>query len=60
MSDTKQFLEMMPRIREAETALHNGDAGLRFEMWSHTDPVAMPIPSTSPQNCPAYAMNATA
>lgn len=33
MSDTKQFLdEMMPRIREAETALHNGEAGPRFEM----------------------------
>ncbi len=38
MSDTKQFLdEMMPRIHKAETALHNGDAGPRFEMWSHTD-----------------------
>jgi hypothetical protein len=36
MSDTKQILEeMMPRIHEAETALHNGDAGPRFEMWSH-------------------------
>jgi ketosteroid isomerase-like protein len=42
MSDTKQFLEeMMPRIHEAETALHNGDAGPRFEMWSHTDPVTV-------------------
>jgi hypothetical protein len=40
MSDTEQFLdEMMPRIHEAETALHDGDAGPRFEMWSHTDPV---------------------
>jgi hypothetical protein len=40
MSDTKQFLEeMMPRIHRAETALHNGDAGPRFEMWSHTGPV---------------------
>ena len=42
MSDTKQFLaEMMPRIHNAETALHNGDAGPRFEMWSHTDPVTV-------------------
>jgi len=42
MSDTKHFLdEMMPRIHEAETALHNGDAGPRFEMWSHTDPVTV-------------------
>jgi ketosteroid isomerase-like protein len=42
MSNTEQFLEqMMPRIHEAETALHNGDAGPRFEMWSHTDPVTV-------------------
>jgi ketosteroid isomerase-like protein len=42
VSDTQQFLdEMMPRIHTAETALHNGDAGPRFEMWSHTDPVTV-------------------
>lgn len=42
MRDTEQFLaEMMPRIHEAETALHNGDAGPRFAMWSHTDPVTI-------------------
>lgn len=42
MSDTTQFLdEIMPRIHEAETALHNGDPGPRFEMWSHTDPVTV-------------------
>ena len=42
MSDTEQFLdEMMPRIHEAETALHNGNPGPRFEMWSHTDPVTV-------------------
>ena len=42
MSDSKQCLdEMMPRIHEAETALHNGDASLRFQMWSHTDPVTV-------------------
>jgi ketosteroid isomerase-like protein len=42
MSDTQQFLdEMLPRIHEAETALHNGDAGPRFEMWSHADPVTV-------------------
>jgi ketosteroid isomerase-like protein len=42
MNDTQQFLaEMMPRIHEAETALHNGDAGPRFAMWSHTDPVTV-------------------
>src|SRR5689334_20403330 len=38
----QKFLdEMMPRIQEAETALHNGDAGPRFQMWSHTDPVTV-------------------
>ena len=42
MSDTQQFLdEMMPRILRAETALHNGDAGPRIAMWSHTDPVTV-------------------
>ena len=42
MSRTQQFLaEMMPRIHEAETALHNGDAGPRSAMWSHTDPVTV-------------------
>lgn len=42
MSDTKQFLdEMMPRIHAAETALLSGDAGPRFQMWSHTDPVTV-------------------
>ncbi|NYJ04256.1 YybH family protein [Petropleomorpha daqingensis] len=42
MNDTETFLdEMLPRIHEAETALHNGDAGPRFAMWSHTDPVTV-------------------
>jgi ketosteroid isomerase-like protein len=42
MIDTKRFLdEVMPRIHWAETALHNGDPGPRFEMWSHTDPVTV-------------------
>ena len=42
MSDTTQFLdEMMPRIHQAEMALHNGDAGPSFEMWSHTDPITV-------------------
>jgi len=49
MSDTKRFLdEMMPRIHEAERALHNGDAGPRFQMWSHTDPVTVFGASFSP------------
>jgi uncharacterized protein (TIGR03086 family) len=43
MSDTKQFLdEMQPRIHEAKTALHNGDAGpRRFDIRAHTDPVTV-------------------
>ncbi len=42
MSDTEQFLdEVMPRIHEAETALHNGAAGPRFKMWSPTEPVTV-------------------
>jgi hypothetical protein len=49
MSDTQQFLdEVLPRIHEAETALHNGDAGPRFEMWSHTDPVTVSGAAFSP------------
>lgn len=50
MSDTKKFLdEMMPRIHLAETALHNGDAGLRFEQRSErtrkTAQVGVPSPT---------------
>jgi ketosteroid isomerase-like protein len=42
MNDTEKFLDaMMPRIHQAETALHNGDAGPRFAMWSRTDPVTV-------------------
>jgi ketosteroid isomerase-like protein len=42
MTNTQQFLDqMMPRLHHAETALHNGDAGPRVEMWSHTDPVTV-------------------
>ena len=33
--------ELMPRIHEAEVAIHAGDANPRFAMWSHTDPVTV-------------------
>lgn len=33
--------ETMSRLNEAEIALHNGDAGPRFAMWSHNDPVTL-------------------
>jgi ketosteroid isomerase-like protein len=31
----------MARLRQAETALHNGDAGPRMAMWSHHDGVTL-------------------
>ena len=38
MDQTDAFLTAtMPRLRQAETALHNGDAGPRMAMWSHDD-----------------------
>jgi ketosteroid isomerase-like protein len=33
--------ETIPRLNEAEIALHNGDAGPRTAMWSHSDPVTL-------------------
>ena len=36
MNRTEGFLATtLPRLRGAETALHNGDAGPRMAMWSH-------------------------
>jgi ketosteroid isomerase-like protein len=32
---------VLPRLTEADTALHNGDAGLRMAIWSHNDPVTV-------------------
>jgi ketosteroid isomerase-like protein len=31
----------MPRLNDAEIALHNGDADPRFAIWSHNDPVTL-------------------
>lgn len=40
MADVDDFLAAtMPRLAEAETALHNGDAGPRQALWSRNDPV---------------------
>lgn len=33
--------ETLPRLNAAEIALHNGDAGPRFAMWSQNDPVTL-------------------
>jgi ketosteroid isomerase-like protein len=42
MNDLDAFMEsMMPRLKAAETALHNGDASLRIAMWSRTEPVSL-------------------
>jgi ketosteroid isomerase-like protein len=42
VSESEDFLgSVMPRLTQADTALHNGDAGPRFAMWSHNDPVTL-------------------
>lgn len=42
MDDVDAFLEaVMPGLTEAETTLHNGDAGPRKLLWSRTDPVTL-------------------
>ena len=39
MDETQAFLDdMLPRLKAAEDALHNGDAQPRYETWSHHDP----------------------
>ena len=38
MTETEEFLAAtMPRLTEAETALHDGDPAGRIAMWSRTD-----------------------
>jgi hypothetical protein len=42
MTETEDFLAAtMPRLTEAEIALHNGDPGPRITMWSRTDPLTL-------------------
>lgn len=42
MGETEDFLAtVLPRLREADLALHNGNAAPRKEMWSHADPVTL-------------------
>jgi ketosteroid isomerase-like protein len=42
MNQTDAFLdETMPRLRLADTALHDGDAVPRMAMWSRHDPVTL-------------------
>jgi ketosteroid isomerase-like protein len=42
VADTEEFLaSMLPRLTAADTALHDGDAGLRKALWSTQDPVTL-------------------
>jgi ketosteroid isomerase-like protein len=42
MAEVDAFLDStMPRLRAADTALHNGDAAPRAAIWSHNDPVTL-------------------
>ncbi len=42
MSESNDFLAaVMPRQKQAETAMHNGDAGPRLDFWSPNDPVTL-------------------
>ena len=42
MSEVDDFLAAtMPRYVEAETRIHDGDAGPRFAMWSRNEPVTL-------------------
>src|SRR3954470_13574239 len=42
MSETEEFLaSVLPRLIDADTALHNGDATLRTAMWSTTEPLTL-------------------
>ncbi len=42
MADVDDFRrEVMPRLKEAEAALHHGDAEPRLRMWSRRDPVTV-------------------
>ncbi len=42
MGEVEEFLAaVLPRLEEADTALHNGKPNLRKAMWSHEDPVTV-------------------
>ena len=42
MGETEDFLDAtLQRQIDAETAMHNGDAGPRLAMWSRNDPVTL-------------------
>ena len=42
MSDQEEFIAWtQSHLRDAETALHNGDPGPRLELWSSREPVSV-------------------
>ena len=42
MSETEEFLaSVLPRLKVADSALHNGDAARRKAMWSTAEPVTL-------------------
>ncbi len=42
MGEVEEFLAAtLPRLEEADTALHSGDPHLRSAIWSHNDPVTL-------------------
>ena len=42
MDETAAFLaEVLPRMREADTSLHNGEARGRIGMWSRRAPLTL-------------------
>ena len=42
MNDKDEFIAWtQSRLRDAETALHNGDAGPRLGLWSSREPVSV-------------------
>lgn len=52
MDATEEFLAaLMPRLTEAEIALHCGDPAQRTAMWSRADPVTLFGAATTVQGC---------
>jgi len=42
MSERAEFLaSVLPRLKTADTALHNGDPKPRGDTWAHSDPVTL-------------------
>jgi ketosteroid isomerase-like protein len=42
MADVDEFLaSVLPRLKAADTAIHDGDAGPRIALWSRNDPVTL-------------------